>query len=194
MSSTTFELDAEYNMTGEGSLGSTLLAPEQESLASCFRRTVESFRKVEEMYLRAVSNDGKIIGGERVTVLDEIDNFLNFLVLLYGLLFVKKGEEYHISIKDDLKDIYVNFTVRGGRWTSDGRLTEDIVRPAGSFRAIFTDRLAPEMSRFLSDYKTVFADGKLEEAESLRLKNDLRRIMYLCLYLRFQVQLCAVSG
>lgn len=193
MLSTTFEFDEEFNLTGEGSLTGALKELEEETVAQCLRASIVSFRQVEESYLRAISNDGKIIGGERIDLLERIDDFLNLILLLYCLLFTDDREEVHISIKDEVKDFYVNFTIRVTHWASGGRLTDDMVRPVRQFRKIFTEKLAPEVSHFLSDYKAALKDRRIDEQEAVQLKNDVKRMIYICIYLRFQVQMCLVS-
>ena len=180
MISTTFEFDEEFNLHGEGSLAR-------------LRRSIVAFRQVEEVYLRAISNDGKIIGAERIQLLEALDDFFNLILLLYCLLFIKDRTEAHISIKDSVRDFYVNFTVREYHWSSGGRLTEDMVRPVVNFRKIFTDKLSPEVSRFLSHYKAALKDRVIDDDESSQLRTDVKRMIYICVYLRFQIQMCLVS-
>ncbi|MBN1499462.1 MAG: hypothetical protein JW982_04880 [Spirochaetes bacterium] len=194
MSLIDFNVDNENNITAEGNLLSTMNMIKPPTVSGCIRYMVTGLNMIEQSYVKALSNDNKIIGTERTDILMNIDAFFNTIILLWVLISSEKDKQHIILIGDGKNNASINITVNNEQWTAAGKFTQNTAATSANLNQALKEKLIPHANRFLNTYKNAVNDEILDEKERLFLKNDLNNLLYETTYLRFQISYCIIDG
>lgn len=193
MSKTLFKMDPELNVTGKGTLTQAQNFLGQVNLANCLARAVGSYQKIDKEYRKALANDGRIVGTERADILEEVDLFLDLLLILMRLLDEEGRKENTIDLENKASGFLMTIRERNGLWEAQGKLNMYMVRPVKNFRIIYNNKLAPEIIDLLKNYSQAMEDGVLDVNEMQTLKKGVKQVLYYALFLRFQIEQCLIN-
>ncbi len=193
MSKTSFQLDAELNVVGKGTLSSAAQALGQVTLANCISKAVGSYQNIDREYRKALANDGRIVGKERSDILEEVDLFLDILLLMMRILDEERRKENVVLIENKHSGFTMTIKERNYIWEAQGKLNVFMVRPVKNFRTIYNNKLAPQIIELLKNYGAALEDGVLDVNEMHTLKKDVRQVLYYGIFLRFQIEQCLVN-
>lgn len=192
MSNTSFIIDKELNINGRGSLMKVLRELESNDLGTCIRQAMGCFKEINEAYIKAVSNDGKIIGSERSDILEWIDFFFDILILSWKSLD-KYAQECTISIENSKHKMRLLIEEKNSLWSMTGRITPPMITPVKNFREIYGNKLAPQIIELLQTYREAVADRVIDDEEKDALRKGIRQILYYTLFLRLQLERCLIN-
>lgn len=194
MSKINFEIDKENNLSAKGNLLSAINFAGGKDLVGCLKCAFEVYKEIENVYIKAMANDMKIVGSERSDILLQIDLFFNLIVLLWVLVSNEHDDQQIILINDRMSGTMLNITINHEQWVASGHVSDLILKPSPDFHTAYREELSPAVKHFLADYKKSVEDGVLDENERKQLKEDINDILYTSIYLRFQVSHCIVSN
>lgn len=192
MSNTGFEVDKDLNISGRGSLTNAMRLLPDTTLATCIQEGARVFKEICTVYMKAIANDGKIIGSERGDILEEVDRFFDILILAWKSLEPRRAQE-EILIENKQHGFRLFIEEKNGIWNANGRITPLMVTPVKNFRTLYSDKLAPEIVTLLTDYRAAVADKVIDAAEKETLRKGIRQVLYYTLFLRLQLERCLVS-
>ncbi len=195
MSKTEFQVDGELNVRGKGSLSNAhkQMGPDV-TLGLCISKAVASYQSIDKEYKKAIANDGKIVGTERTDILEEIDLFLDLLIVLWRQVDEEKRRDILIPLENKQSGFHMNIRERNQLWEAQGKLNQMMVRPVRNFRDIYNNRLAPEIIGLLKTYGEAAADGVIDINEIQDLKKGVRQVIYFTIFLRFQMEKCLINA
>ncbi len=193
MSKTSFQLDAELNVTGKGTLSLASQAVGKVTLAACVAKAVGSYQNIDREYRKALANDGRIVGTERADILEQVDLFLDILLLMMRLLDEERKKENVVFIENKHSGFSMTIREQNLIWEAQGKLNIFMVRPVKNFRSIYNNKLAPQIIELLKNYGQALEDGVLDVNEMHTLKKDVRQVLYYGIFLRFQIEQCLIN-
>ena len=193
MSKTAFKLDPELNVTGKGTLTAAAQRVGQLSLGNCVAKGVAAYQNIDREYRKALANDGRIVGTERADILEEIDMFIDILLLMMRILDEERRKENVTLIENRHSGFTMTIREHNSLWEAQGKLNVFMVRPVKNFRTIYNNKLAPQIIELLKNYGQALEDGVLDVAEMQTLKQDVKQVLYYGIFLRFQVEQCLVN-
>ncbi len=194
MSKINFNIDNDNILTADGNLTGILNQIKPASVSKCIQFSVTHFKLIEEFYLKAISNDSKIIGLERTDILDQLDTFLNSIILLWILVNKENSDQQMILLSDGKNNTPINITVSKDLWFAAGLISKEISAPGVSLNLLLKNKLIPAVQRFFSVYKNAAQNDNLNENERLLIKNELNKILYIAIYIRYQISYCIIDG
>jgi len=195
MSKTSFQVDRELNVHGKGTLSNALRQLEGEvNLGKCLTKSIAVYQSIDQEYKKAMANDGKIVGKERTDILEQIDLFMDMLILLWRTLDEEKRREILIAIGNKQTGFHLNITEKNQLWEAEGTLNQIMVRPVKNFRDIYNNKLAPEIIDLLKKYGQATEDGVIDIEEINILKRGVKQVLYYTLFLRFQLEKCLINA
>ena len=192
MAKTVFEVDRELNITGRGSLINEMKGLEQLALGPCIQIAMSSFKEINELYLKAISNDGRIIGSERSDLIDSIDSFFDTLILAWMSLNPRNTEN-SILIENKKHNFRLLIEEKNKIWNVTGRITGIMITPVKNFREIYGSKLAPQIIELLQTYREAVADRVIDDTEKDALMKGIRQVLYYTLFLRLQLERCLIN-
>lgn len=194
MSRINFDINKENYITASGSLVGVKKRLSLPDLSNCIRLSIDLYKEIEESYIKGMSNDNKIVGIERSDILEDIDYFINSLILMWVLVSNDHDDQQIINIDDRMSNTHINITVNNDMWNGSGLVSELLMKPSKNFREAYNNKLSPAFSKFLSGYKKAAEDNVLTDNERLALESEINDIIYTAIYLRFQISHCIVDS
>ena len=194
MSKTKFQVDKELFVHGHGVLTHVIRLVNDGGASGCIARMIQAFSDIDGEYRKSVGNDGRIIGGERIQIMDLIDTFLDLTILLWKILIYEKGIVQNIHISNRQSGFEITFKEQNNFWEAQGQLSKVMISPMRRFQEIYGNRLSVEIKNFLETYKKAAADGVLDQQELEQLNTALKQVVYYTLFLRFQLEECLIDN
>lgn len=194
MPKTTFQVDDELNISGKGTLTEAVGYIGERTVPKCLTNAVSVYQTIDQEYKKAVGNDGKIIGKERTDLLEQIDLFLDMLIILWRALDEEKKREIEIAIENKQSGFLITFGEKNNLWEANGRLSPVMARPVKNFRDIYNYKLAPQIVELLKRYSQATEDSVLDYQEIQDLKKGVKQVIYYTLFLRFQLEKCLINA
>lgn len=193
MSTTSFETDRELNFVGNGSLTEVRSLLEKVNPAACLSSAVALYREIAAVYRDSLENDGKIIGKERTDLLEQVDFLLDVLILLWRTLADENEERIIISIQNRKSGFGITINEKNNLWTASGQLNRFMTRTVKNFAEVFNNRLGPQIAALLGRYAEMTQAGSPGKGDVQIIRQDLKRVMYHVLFIRFQLESCLIN-
>lgn len=82
MAKTSFNILNNLTFTGKGALLEVENVIGNVQFAQGISKVIGLYQNIDREYKKAVGNDGKIVGKERTDILEQVDRFLNGMILV----------------------------------------------------------------------------------------------------------------
>lgn len=192
MSKIQFEYDKKYNITAKGSLVSIGKEFPPDELVSQIEGLISTYKKLKALYMKALSNDGIIVGTERADIISHNDNFIHLLIMI--AVFLRGKEDLHIISLDQTHHGFMcTITVQFESWNASGRMAPDMIIAYESLNDFFQEKLNPRITAFLNKYKEACKDMLLMPDEKKALGLEIKYILTTAIQMRFLLSHCLIN-
>lgn len=186
MAKTSFNIQNDLTFTGKGALIEVENLIGKVNFGQGISKAIGLFQNIDREYKKAVGNDGKIVGKERTDILEQVDRFLNGMILVWKKL--EMSNENIIIIENKNVKFQMTINERNGLWDASGVVPAFFTRPVKNFQEIYNNKLTPEIVSLLKGYAEATADGIIDDDEREDLKKGMQRVLYYTFFLRTQVE------
>lgn len=192
MSKIQFDYDKDFNFNVKGSLVSTTKIYTADNFAEQLQGLITTYKQLYTLYIKALENDGKIIGIERSDIISHTDTCIHLLILM--ITHLRGRERYHLISLDGIhRGFHCSVSVQFDSWSAAGRMAPDMIIPQESLNQFYQETLNPGIRSFLEQYKEFTADKKLDDEEKRVLDTQIKRILTSGLHLRFLLSHCLIN-
>jgi hypothetical protein len=179
--------------TGKGTFKDEYAVLDKEQAKAWFPKAVTEFNEIFENYQIALSDDGKITGDERISLINELDDFLNILISLYDYIGNIPEKIYDIDLMAFNFRIKIN--IIKNIWIANGYYPDTFLKATEDFKAFFAGKLAPEFKLLVSLFKTYpfCNEAEIPHHEKEKVKLAISRLIHLIFKIRFQIEKCIIN-
>lgn len=144
-------------------------------LRSWIKNFTREFSRLEELYLRFLGNDGKLIGQEKGTLLRALNRLTGGLILFR--LYVSAGQENAFTSRHTPRDYHFSITVTANSWHGEGTLGRADSFDMSTFAAWYQE-MAGGIRELFQLYGECLEDKLLSDEERERLQEKTEFLIY----------------
>lgn len=179
------EISDEGRIVVQGALPHYNLEPAQASHVFWLQTFIQHFNEAEECYSRLLA-DGRLIGQERLELMQHLDHAMNHLMALRRLL--ERGAE-RFSIVDLFHDfeLHVRIQPTQNRWIGEGQLGRKRRLNSESLSVWFGNTRRRRLTALVRAVGEALRDGVISPKEKGQLCGALDRVIFSFLLLRERI-------
>jgi hypothetical protein len=181
------DIDPELRFKIEVRLDSALL---EQELAQLLKNTIAVATYIKKQYDHFMARVGKILGQERIKLVESLDNLFVYLVMMRIRL------EKNVSIDSEAikqPDIKVPIDVRHNKFTIQGKLKRDDLFGMQNFTKGYTVLIFDKIKNILVKYKKVLNGGGFRNDSLQELYCTFDDILYSAIVLRYNLEKCLID-
>ncbi|MCG9873208.1 MAG: hypothetical protein MH321_00300 [Leptospiraceae bacterium] len=172
---TNFTIDTDGNFKGNGVIPYLLNESDEPiTIVSVFNEMLKDVRRLHDVYILTMSDDGKITGRERFQICRELDNLLGDLILLRVLV---SGNRNFFDLMLGINNEFVTFRILKQRWESEGNLGSVKKLNFTKFQVWLTKYFSVRLSRFVTFMQPKLKLMNLEEVDKIQMHSYLDKII-----------------
>lgn len=184
-------LNAKYTKDGrfkiEGSFEHNL---GKYKLKDLFSSLIKESSEIKDAYLKAISNDGVIVGNERSEIISEVDDFFKQVVIFRQ--FINASLRHRDPFEEI--DFKVNLDFFASRFTATGYIKAIDIQVTINFAKWYDEKVVQGLKDLIETYRAACEDGVITVDEIVTLNEKIDEILYQLLVIRFQIEYMIISG
>lgn len=139
-----------------------------------FTEVIRDVKRLHDVYILSMMDDGKITGRERIQLCREIDFLLGDLILI-RLLLVKEGTMFHLN--NPQHSLQLTFKINKARWEGFGNMGMVKSLKKQKIKEWIKSSYSTKLKRLISYSNKAMEDGKIDSHESEVLSNYIEKLM-----------------
>lgn len=144
------------------------------SYENIFQEVIKDVKRLHDVYVLSMLDDGKITGRERIQLCREIDFLLGDLILLRIVLTEEKKMFY---LTNHSYSLSLTFKIYKARWEGYGNMGMVKSLKKKKVKEWIVSSYSVKLKRLISYTKMAFNDGKVDAHESEKLSNYLEKLI-----------------
>jgi hypothetical protein len=182
-----FEIDPKLHFKIEVRLDSEFL---EQELSQILKNTIVVATNIKKQYDHFIAKEGKILGQERIKLVESLDNL--FILLVMMRMRLEKNISMEPASKKELNyKVPINF--KPNKFTIQGKLAKDNLFGMQNFNKGFTDLIFNKIKDILIKYKSVSNGEGLLNKRLLELYRIFDDILYNSIVLRYNLENCVID-
>lgn len=160
----------------------------QSEILKNISKTLENINNV---YLNAIKLNKKILGQERIHLIELVDQLIIYMVLLYDKLNDNLPENFSLeSIKQDFK-LFIERKING--FNSNGVIDKNDLDIIQNFNDTFNTIIKKEIMEMLKKFKNILNENNYLNNILNSLYLIINRIIYELILLRYKLKMCLIE-
>lgn len=181
------EIDNKLNFNIEIMVDSELL---EQDLSQLFKNTIVIATNINKQYDYFMSKEGKILGQERIQLVESLDNM--FVLLVIMRIRLKKNISMDAALIKEL-NFKVPINVKYNKFTIQGKLTKDDLFEMQSFKKGYSVLIFNKIKEILIKYKSVLNGKGVLNDRLLELYRTFDGILYNSIVIRYKLENCLID-
>ena len=162
----------------------------EQELSQLLKNTIVIATNIKKQYDLFMAEEGKILGQERIRLVESLDNLFTFLVLMR--IHLGKNLSMDPVIIKQL-DIKVPIAVKHNKFSIQGKLRREDLYGMQNFTKGFTIPIYEKIKVILIKYKSVLNGESLLNDSVLGLYRTFDNILYNLIVLRYNLENCLID-
>jgi len=182
------EMDKDLNFRVEILSDSEIL---RHDLTGLFRNTIGYASKIGAQYDSFITRDGKILGQERIQLLESLDNLFIYLVMLQVRL-----ESVHGAERTKAESNYgfkISIEKRSNKLTASGKIVQEDLYGIKTFSAGFATLILGKIKKLLIMYKNSIQGDEIREHGFGEIYSMIDDIFYNIIAVRYNLENCLID-
>lgn len=150
------------------------LIEEDIQYESVLNEVIRDIKRLHDIYILSIIDDGKITGRERLLVCKELDILIGDLILL-RLILQENHKEFDLINRN--KGTYLKFKVIKARWEGFGEIGENFNLEWKKIKEWVQNSYSIKLKALINYSKLALEDGKLEPHEKHILSVYIEKLL-----------------
>lgn len=178
------EIDSSLNFSIEIMIDSGLL---KQPLSQLFKTTIVTATQINKEYAHFMTKEGKILGQERIQLVESLDSLFILLVILRIRL------EKSLSVGVSLKECRAPIEMKFNKFVIQGKLERDDLYGIENFNVGYESLILEKIKELLVKYKQALQDNQvqIQKIEELYLTFD--DVFYNSIAMRYNIENCLID-
>jgi len=173
----TYDKNGNFDISGTIKVDSVDFENKNINIKEFFNLMIDIMLNLKRNILKQLSNDNKILGTERVEVVQAIDKFLT-LLLAFALIISDNENNYSDQYKDHFE---INIQINKTKFlTGNGKLYNISAKDIVNYDEWIDDRIINTFKRMITHFN--------KKGDRQALKDELIRLIYNSFALRYKVE------
>jgi len=182
------EIDRELNFRVEILFDSEIL---RRDLTGLFRNTIGYASKIGAQYDSFITRDGKILGQERIQLLESLDNLFIYLVMLRVRLESVHGPD-RASVESN-RGFKVSIEKKSNKLTASGKIVPEDLYGIKDFSSGYTTPILGKIKKLLIMYKNSIQGEAIQEHGFGEIYSMVDDIFYNIIAVRYNLENCLID-
>jgi hypothetical protein len=162
-----------------------LLAMDQLSL---FKEVAGATGKIKNIYERSITRSRKIIGNERIKLVEAIDNLFIFLCIISDK--IKNNAQISLENKDDLK---IPLDNKMNKFYSSGQIKENDLFNIRDFNHSYQNLIVNKIKDLLVSFKNSIENNQIKSTSVSHIFKSIDSMLYYLIILRYNLKNCMID-
>ncbi len=181
------DIDSNLNFTIEIMIDTDI---EEQDLSQLFKNTIVSATKINKRYDHLIDKEGRILGQERIQLIEALDNLFVLLVILR--IRLEKSLPADISLKDEMY-YKVPIKIKVNKFAIHGKLKKDDPFKIENFSEGYEGLIFNKIKEMLMKYQDAVKDEHLQINKFAELYLIFDDILYNSIVMRYNLEICLID-
>lgn len=172
---TNYTIDNDGYLKGNGIIPYLLKETDDPiTVENIFNEMLRDVRRLHDVYILTMADDGKITGRERFQICRELDNLLGDLILLRVLV---SGNRNFFDLTIGLNNQFITFKILKQRWEAEGNLGKIKKLNFKKFKFWLTKYFSVRLNRFVTFMQPKLKLASIQDVDKMLMHSYLDKII-----------------
>ncbi|WCL48243.1 hypothetical protein [Leptospira sp. GIMC2001] len=173
---TNFNINKDGVFSGNGIVPYLVLDNDDKAIdfQNVFQEMLRDVKRLHDVYILSMMDDGKITGRERIQICREMDNFLGDMILLRVILSENRN---FFNLTHSQYNVSLEFKILKQRWEATGSMGKVLGLNVSKFRDWMTTQFSKRLKTLLKYTKEALSDNELDVHEKSILISYIEKLI-----------------